>query len=88
MADFWSSCGYNLLRKGADGRLIVTDDYLRLYYARPELAPVAESCANERALHALLLAQHAAPCRRPKLRRWLTPMPARTTGSCWASVTG
>lgn len=55
MADFWPSCGYNLLRKGADGRLVVTDDYLRLYYARPELAPAAESCAAERALHASLV---------------------------------
>ena len=55
--DFWPSCGYNLLRKGTDGRLIVTDDYLRFYYARPELAPVGESCANERALHASLMAQ-------------------------------
>jgi hypothetical protein len=53
--DFWPSCGYHLLKRGADGRLIVTDDYLRLYYARPELAPAADSCARERALHASLL---------------------------------
>jgi len=53
--DFWPNCGYHLLRKGTDGRLVVTDDYLRLYYARPELAPVAESCSAERALHASLL---------------------------------
>ena len=57
MPDFWQSCGYNLLRKGADGRLVITDDYLRLYYARPELAPVAESCPAERALHASLVEQ-------------------------------
>ncbi len=55
MPDFWQSCGYNLLKRGGDGRLVVTDDYLRLYYSRPELAPVAESCAQERALHAALL---------------------------------
>jgi hypothetical protein len=55
--DFWQSCGYNLLRKGPDGRLLVTDDYLRLYYARPELAPIAESCPAERALHASLVEQ-------------------------------
>ena len=55
MPDFWPNCGYHLLRKGTDGRLVVTDDYLRLYYARPELAPVAESCSAERALHASLL---------------------------------
>jgi len=55
--DFWQSCGFNLLKRGADGRLLVTDDYLRLYYARPELAPVAESCPAERALHAALVEQ-------------------------------
>jgi hypothetical protein len=56
MPDFWPSCGYKLLRKGADGRLIVTDDYLRLYYSRPEITPVAESCPAERTLHDSLLA--------------------------------
>ena len=55
MPDFWQSCGFNLLRRGADGRLLVTDDYLRLYYLRPELAPVAESCEAERRLHASLM---------------------------------
>ena len=55
MPDFWQSCGYNLLKRGADGRLAVTDDYLRLYYSRPELAPVAESCAAERALYDSLI---------------------------------
>ena len=46
--DFWQHCGYHLLDRAADGHLLVTDDYLRLYYMRPELAPVAESCAAER----------------------------------------
>lgn len=55
MSDFWTSCGYNLLKRRADGRLVVTDDYLRLYYTRPELEPVAESCDAERALHAALM---------------------------------
>ncbi len=53
--DFWQHCGYHLLERASDGHLLVTDDYLRLYYARPELAPVAESCAAERDLHASLL---------------------------------
>jgi len=53
--DFWPSCGYRLLRKGGDGRLQVTDDYLRLYYMRPELAPPPEAQAAERALHASLI---------------------------------
>ena len=56
MPDFWRGCGYQLLAREA-GRLAVTDDYLRAYYARPELAPIPASCAAEQALHADLLAQ-------------------------------
>jgi hypothetical protein len=55
MADFWRSCGYHLLEHGMGGELIVTDDYLRAYFLRPELAPIAESCDHERALHAALV---------------------------------
>lgn len=55
MPDFWKSCGYHLLARTADGRLRVTDEYLRSYFERPELAVVPESCAAERALHASLL---------------------------------
>jgi len=54
--DFWSSCGYRLLVTGADGRLTVTDAFLRSYLLRPELAPVPASCAAESALHDALLA--------------------------------
>ena len=38
-----------------------TDDYLRCFLARPELAPVPESCQAERALHAALLALPSGP---------------------------
>ena len=55
MADFWRSCGYHLLERGADGQLIVTDDYLRAYYTRPELAPGMASCPGELKLHAALM---------------------------------
>lgn len=55
MPDFWPGCGFRLLERGQDGRLVVTDDYLRSYFLRPELAPVPESCEHERALHAALL---------------------------------
>lgn len=55
MIDFWSHTGYSLLERATDGSLRVTDDYLRRYYQRPELAPVPESCSAERALHAALM---------------------------------
>jgi len=54
--DFWPACGYRLLNVGSDGRLTVTDDFLRSYLTRPELAPIPESCAAEHALHDALLA--------------------------------
>jgi len=56
MPDFWPSCGYRLLTTGADGRLVVTDDFLRALLLRPELAPIPESCAAELALHEKLIA--------------------------------
>ncbi len=56
MPDFWKSSGYTLLRRDADGWLRVTDDFLRAYYLRPEMHPVEESCAAERALHGELMA--------------------------------
>ncbi len=54
MHDFWPACGWRHLRRDDDGRLLPTDDWLRHWLARPELALVAESCAAERALHQAL----------------------------------
>ena len=56
MTAFWRSAGYHLVEADEEGRLQVTDDYLRAYLLRPELAPIEESCANELALHAGLMA--------------------------------
>ena len=56
MPDFWRSCGYRLLVVGSDGRLTLTDDFLRAHLLRPELAPIPESTAAELALHDALLA--------------------------------
>lgn len=53
--DFWPGCGWSQLASDERGWLRPTDDWLRLFLARPELAPVEESCASERALHAALL---------------------------------
>ncbi len=56
MPDFWTASGFHLLTRNGQGHLDVTDDFLRAYFERPELRPVPESCAAERALHADLLA--------------------------------
>jgi hypothetical protein len=55
MIDFWVSSGHLLLDKNADGFLVLTDDFLKLYLARPELVPPEEACNAERALHARLM---------------------------------
>jgi hypothetical protein len=55
VTDFWLSCGHHLTDRDADGRLLVTDEFLKAYLARPELAPPHEACAVERGLHTALL---------------------------------
>lgn len=55
--DFWPSIGYNLLEPQADGSLHLSDAFLGHLLQRPELAPISQSCAAERALHDKLLAQ-------------------------------
>jgi hypothetical protein len=53
--DFWRNSGYHLLERDAQGRLSVTDDFLRAYLLRPEIRPVDESGPKEIALHESLL---------------------------------
>ena len=60
MRDYWRQCGFRLLETNGEGHLVVTDEFLRSLLERPELAPVAESCAGELALHQRLLEQPRA----------------------------
>jgi len=53
----WPTCGYSLLTPNEAGHLVVTDDFLRFLLERPELAPIASSCAAEVALHHSLVEQ-------------------------------
>lgn len=53
--NYWLESGYRLLLIDADSQLCVTDDFLRHLLARPELAPIADSCAHEVDLHHKLL---------------------------------
>jgi hypothetical protein len=59
MKDFWLSCGHHLTDRNAGGGLLVTDEFVKSYLARPELIPPPGACVAERALHAVL----ADPCR-------------------------
>jgi hypothetical protein len=59
--DFWLSCGHHLLDRGQDGGLVVTDEFLKAYLARPEMMPPGDACAAERALHQAMLADPRRP---------------------------
>jgi Family of unknown function (DUF6352) len=54
---FWVHSGLVLLDTDEQGGLIVTDEFLRAYLQREELALVAESCPAEIALHQQLVAE-------------------------------
>ncbi len=71
--DFWRSSGWHLLDRRPDGRHLVTPDFLRAYLLRPELRPVEESCAGERALHAALLESPDRPVTPVSLLRLQDP---------------
>jgi Family of unknown function (DUF6352) len=53
--DFWPACGHHLLDRDAAGNLLVTDEFLKAYLARPEIVPPLEACFAERQLHDALL---------------------------------
>ena len=74
MKDFWLSCGHHLLDRDVGGGLLLTDDFIKVYLARPELVPPAEACAAERGLHARCSPTLAGRWHRAKLR----PSPTRT----------
>jgi len=82
MPEFWTSSGYRLLNADSDGRLVVTDAFLRSFLVRQELAPVDESCAAERALHDRLLAQPRAAVPETELRA-ITDPDARENYRVW-----
>jgi hypothetical protein len=82
MPDFWLSCGYRLLKVGPDGRLLLTDEFLRAILLRPELAPVAESCPAEIALHEKLMAAPRAVVVEGELRA-IVDVDARENYEIW-----
>jgi hypothetical protein len=61
MTDFWLSCGHHLLDRDGGGGLLITDEFLKAYLARPELGPPPDACIAERTLHAALLTDPRRP---------------------------
>src|SRR3954462_9158988 len=82
LPDFWRNSGFHLLERDPEGRLRVTDDFLRAYYLRPEVHPVEESCDDELALHAALM---DSP-RRPVSEKELTALKDRDAEDNYRTV--
>jgi hypothetical protein len=61
MNDFWISGGHHLLDRDAGGGMVVTDDFLKVYLARPELIPPPDACEVERTLYNVLSAEPRRP---------------------------
>lgn len=61
MPEFWVASGHHLTRLDARGRMLVTDELLLAWLARPEVLPPPEACAAERALHARLVQAPRSP---------------------------
>jgi hypothetical protein len=53
--DFWISSGHHLLDRDREGRVVVSDDFLKVYLARPEITPPVDACIAEQSLHRKLL---------------------------------
>ena len=53
--DFWLTSGWHLLDKDQTGCLVPTEDFMRAYFYRPEVAPIEESCEAEIELHKKLV---------------------------------
>ena len=61
MREFWVASGHHLTRLNGAGRMLVTDELLTAWLARPEIVPPEEACFVERALHARLLKAPRGP---------------------------
>ena len=62
-------------------RLRVTDEFMKVYLARPELAPPPEACVVERTLHSALLSDPWRPVTAAEIEAIAEPMRARTGNS-------
>lgn len=61
MKEFWVASGHHLTRLDGAGRMVVTDDLLLAWLARPEVVPPPDACMAERVLHARLMRAPRGP---------------------------
>lgn len=73
MPEFWVASGHHLTRLDARGRMLVTDELILAWLARPEVLPPPEACTAERALHARLLRSPRAKVGAPDIAALADP---------------
>ncbi len=61
MPEFWVASGHHLTRLDRAGRMLVTDELILAWLARPEVLPPEDACAAERHLHARMMESPRAP---------------------------
>jgi hypothetical protein len=71
--EFWVSSGHVLLQRDDAGRLLVTDAFIKAFYARPEVLPPPEACDAERALHARLMIAPSDPVTEDEIKALADP---------------
>jgi hypothetical protein len=71
--DFWLSCGHHLVDRDPGSGLLISDELLKAYLARPEMAPPPEACDAERKLHAALLNDPRRPVLATEIERIADP---------------
>lgn len=49
--DFWLTSGWHLLIRDENGHMVPTKEFMQAYFMRDEVAPEAQSCPAELALH-------------------------------------
>src|SRR5258708_39588963 len=85
MRDFWLTCGHHLIDRDAGGGLLVTDKFLRVYLARPELLPPSDACGAEQKLYAALRAAPPPPPRGLTTAE-ISPLPGGDARGNWEVV--
>ena len=73
MPDFWRHSGFHLNTIAANGVCVPTDDLLRAYFGRAEVAPIADSCTAERDLFERLMLDPRLEVGRAELDRLADP---------------
>jgi Family of unknown function (DUF6352) len=82
--DFWLSSGHHLLDHDKHGRLVLTDEFLKVYLARPELVPPDDACIVERAIYQKLVRNPRALVSAAEIR----DMTDRDARENWQHLTG